>query len=362
MDARKLEGRLGVHRMKRFLLIAATVVALLGATGSAIPVPALADTRNVDAWIELSAVTPSPGCTIDVSIETRSGGAPVPNVEIELALHQDTELIAADYGVTGDNGISFLSLDTSGIVAGGGYWLDINLGGNYLTGTSIVGGTAGCDSPKQISTSGNITLVPGASANTSNSNARTGMTGTGAGSKVFVPAYQQQRNLSCEFAAIHIATSAFSNPVSEYSLDDVVGISPNPHLAYRGNINGTWGNTDDYGVYAQPLSWALAQFGYVGDAFYGAGDDSTLTSRLDNGWPVVVWMAMWGDQSFRTDFDGQSFTLVPGMHVMVAYGYDADGIYLSDPGTGTYRFYDWASFNAMWNVLDGMGLAVYPAS
>ncbi len=177
-----------------------------------------------------------------------------------------------------------------------------------------------------------------------------------------MPTYQQQRSLSCEFASLYIATSAFGNGVSEYSFDSVVGISPNPHLGYRGNITGTWGNTTDYGVYAQPLSWALAQFGFVGDAFYGVGDDSTITSRLDNGWPVVVWLALWGDQSFRTDYDGQSFTLVPGMHVMVAYGYDTDGIYLSDPGSGTYRFYDWASFNSMWNVLDGMAMAVYPAS
>ena len=52
---------------------------------------------------------------------------------------------------------------------------------------------------------------------------------------------------------------------------------------------------------------------------------------------------------------------MPGMHVMVAYGYDTDGIYLSDPGSGTYRFYDWATFNSMWGVLDGMALAVHPA-
>ncbi len=176
-----------------------------------------------------------------------------------------------------------------------------------------------------------------------------------------MPAYAQQRSLSCEFASLYIATSAFGNGISEYNFDSVVGLSPNPHLGYRGNITGTWGNTTDYGVYAQPLSWALAQFGFVGDAFYGVGDHSTITSRLDNGWPVVVWLALWGDQSFRTDYDGQSFTLVPGMHVMVAYGYDADGIYLSDPGSGTYRFYDWASFDAMWGVLDGMALAVHPA-
>lgn len=348
--------------MRRLLLVVAIVGAMVGMSGAAIPTPALADSRNVDSWIELSTVTPSPGCPIEVSIEVRSGGAPVDGVEIELALHQDTNLLAADYGVTNESGISFLTVDTSDISAGAGYWLDINLGGNYLTGTSIVGNADGCGAPKQISTSGEITVVPGATSNTSESASRTGMTGTGAGAKVYVPTYQQQRNLSCEFAAIHIATSAFSNPVSEYSLDDVVGLSPNPHLGYRGNILGQWGNTDDYGVYAQPLSWALAQFGYVGDAFYGVGDDSTLTSRLDNGWPVLVWLGMWGDQSFRTDYDGQSFTLVPGMHVMVAYGYDSDGIYLSDPGTGTYRFYDWGTFNAMWSVLDGMALAVYPAS
>lgn len=347
--------------MRRFLLIGVIVAAMLGMSGVVIPTPALADSRNVDAWIELSTVTPSPGCAIEISVEVRSSGTPVPGVEVELALHQDTDLLAADYGVTNDSGIDFLTIDTSGIAVGTGYWLDINLGGNYLTGTSVVGTADSCGTPKQISTTGTITVVPGATSNTSSS-APTGMTGTGAGAKVYVPTYHQARNLSCEYASIQIATSAFGGGVSEYSLDSVVGLSPNPHLGYRGDINGTWGNTDDYGVYAQPLSWALAQFGFVGDAFYGAGDDSAITSRLDNGWPVLVWLALWGDQSFRTDYDGQSFTLVAGMHVMVAYGYDTDGIYLSDPGSGTYRFYDWATFNGMWNVLDGMGLAVYPAS
>lgn len=323
---------------------------------------ALAESKSVNSWIEISSVNPAPGCQVDVSVEVRSNGAPVPGAEVEIALHQDQDLISADHDVTSDSGIAYLTIDTSAISSGVGYWLDVNLGGNYLTGTSIAGGSSGCDAPKQITATGTITEVPGATSNTSDGVTRTGMTGTGAGAKVYIPTYHQQRNLSCEFAALHIATSAWGDGVSEFSFDDVVGRSPNPHLGYRGNINGTWGNTDDYGVYAQPLSWALAQFGYVGDAFYGAGDDSAITSRLDNGWPVLVWLALWGDQSFRTDYDGQSFTLVAGMHVMVAYGYDSDGIYLSDPGTGTYRFYAWDTFNGMWNVLDGMGLAVYPAS
>ncbi|MEZ4530140.1 MAG: C39 family peptidase [Thermomicrobiales bacterium] len=345
--------------MRRTLLAVVMVVSVLGMGGFMAPKATLAATQSVDSWIELSTGNPAPGCPIDVSVEVRSQGAPVTGVAVELALHQDGNLLTAVHGVTNDAGIDFLTLDTSALSSGVGYWLDINVGGVYLTGQSIVTGSTDCGAPKSIKTSGTISVVPGASGSTSAE--VSGMTGTGAGSKVFVPTYQQQRGLSCEFASMYIATSAFGDGVSEYAFDDVVGLSPNPHLGYRGNITGTWGNTTDYGVYAQPLSWALAQFGFVGDAFYGVGDDSTITSRLDNGWPVVVWLALWGDQSFRTEYDGQSFTLVPGMHVMVAYGYDSDGIYLSDPGSGTYRFYDWATFNAMWSVLDGMAMAVHPA-
>jgi uncharacterized protein YvpB len=345
--------------MRRVLLAVALILSVLGLGGFATSQSALAATQNVDSWIELSSANPAPGCPIEVSIEVRSQGAPVADVAVELALHKDGELLSAVHGVTNDVGIDFLTLDTSALASGIGYWLDINVGGVYLTGEPIVGGSEGCGAPKSIHTTGVISVVPGAS--TSASGAST-LTGTGAGAKVNVPQYYQQRGLSCEYASLYIATSAFGEGISEYAFDNVVGLSPNPHLGYRGNITGTWGNTTDYGVYAQPLSWALAQFGYVGDAFYGVGDTTTITSRLDNGWPVVVWLAMWGDQSFRAEYDGQSFTLVPGMHVMVAYGYDNDGIYLSDPGSGTYRFYDWGTFVSMWSVLDGMALAVYPAS
>lgn len=347
--------------MKRILLAIVLVLSVLGMGGFMAPQTTRAATQSVDAWIELSSGSPAPGCAMEVSVEVRSQGAPVTGVAVELALHTDGNLVTAAHGATNDAGIDYLSIDTSALSSGVGYWLDINIGGVYLTGESIVAGSSDCGAPKSISTKGSISVVPGATESSSGPS-RSGMTGTGAGAKVFVPTYQQQRGLSCEYSAMYIATSAFGNGVSEYSFDNVVSLSPNPHLGYRGNITGTWGNTTDYGVYAQPLSWALSQFGFVGDAFYGVGDDSTITSRLDNGWPVVVWLALWGDQSFRTDFDGQSFTLVPGMHVMVAYGYDTDGIYLSDPGSGTYRFYDWSTFNAMWSVLDGMAMAVYPAS
>ena len=46
------------------------------------------------------------------------------------------------------------------------------------------------------------------------------------------------------------------------------------------------------------------------------------------------------------------------MHVMVAYGYDETGVYLTDPGTAVLRHYDWPAFESMWSVMDGMALSV----
>ncbi|MDP9366119.1 MAG: C39 family peptidase [Chloroflexota bacterium] len=179
---------------------------------------------------------------------------------------------------------------------------------------------------------------------------------------VDVPTYVQQRNLSCEYASLSIATGAWGNWVSEWEFDHRVGWSDNPHWGFRGNINGWWGNTTDYGVYAEPLVAPLAEFGFYGEVFYGGGDAGALTARLDEGAPVVVWLGLWGDQSYyEYAADGTPYKLTPGYHVVVANGYDEGGVHVSDPATGSYNYYGWGDFMWMWNVLDGMGLAVWPA-
>lgn len=176
-----------------------------------------------------------------------------------------------------------------------------------------------------------------------------------------VPTYVQQRNLSCEYAALTIATAAFGGWISEYEFDERVGWSANPHWGFRGDINGWWGNTTDYGVYPEALVGPLSEFGFSSDVHYAQGDASVLTMHLDAGTPMLVWLGLWGDLSFYeyTD-DGTPYKLTPGYHVVVAYGYDDAGVYVSDPATGTYTFYDWDTFLWMWNVLDGMSLAVAP--
>lgn len=174
-----------------------------------------------------------------------------------------------------------------------------------------------------------------------------------------VPNYVQSRNLSCEYAATHAATAAFGPGVSEQTFIDSTPLSANPHHGYRGNIDGWWGNTDDYGVYAEALIPTLNANGFVGEAFYSEGDTDILKQHIDAGHPVVVWLGFWGDTREPLHDDGD-YSVFAGMHVVTVVGYDDLGVYVMDPAKGVTHHYDWATFSAMWGIVDGMGLAVYP--
>src|SRR3954471_6444995 len=113
-----------------------------------------------------------------------------------------------------------------------------------------------------------------------------------------VPLYTQQRNLSCEYASLVIAMGAYDTWVSEWAFDELVPASDNPHWGYRGDINGSWGNSTDYGVYPEALVRPLAELGFRGEVFYGEGDASSLERYLTNGVPVMLWLGMRGDQSY----------------------------------------------------------------
>jgi LysM repeat protein/uncharacterized protein YvpB len=173
-----------------------------------------------------------------------------------------------------------------------------------------------------------------------------------------VPAYQQAYSLSCEYAAAFIATSAFGPGVPESAFMERIGQSANPHWGYRGDIAGVWGGTDDYGVYPEALAPTLNEFGFIADVFYGA-DPASLTTRLDDGMPVITWLGYFGDNAWQQADEG-AYLLAPGMHVVTVYGYDSGGVYLANPGRGTFEHYTWDNFLAMWAVLDGMSLAVAP--
>lgn len=173
-----------------------------------------------------------------------------------------------------------------------------------------------------------------------------------------VPAYMQAYSLSCEYAAAFIATSAFGYGVPEWAFIESVPQSENPHWGYRGDINGPWGGTDDYGIYAEALVPTLNEWGFNTDVFYGTSA-ADLTARLDAGMPVITWLGYFGDTGWW-QYDAGDYLLAPGMHVVTVYGYDDGGVYLSNPGRGAYDYYDWDTFMQRWGVINGMALAVSP--
>lgn len=344
---------------RKALAVAFTVGLLAGQFGNHVSVRA-ADGLSVDSWIELSSTAPASGCAIESAIEVRSDGYALAGVDVFIGLFVGYDLISADRVSTDDNGIAYLSFDSS-LADGAEAWVDITLNDSYFWGTPVYPGTGGScyDSPLQDSASGPIAVTDVAPDYYVDDFYNEDDSAAYYGGGAFIPEvgfYVQQRNLSCEYASLYIATAAWGYGISEYNFDYLVGWSDNPHYGYRGDITGWWGNTYDYGVYAEPLSWALSQYGFVGEVAYTGGDPTWLINQINMGNPTLVWLGLWGDQSEYWN----GFKVVSGMHVLVAYGYDDYGIYLSDPAIGGAQYYDWATFQWMWGVLDGMSLAVYP--
>jgi len=346
--------------MRRALtvVVAAATAAIVGGPLGAPAV--VAQSQSVDAWVEIATPQPGAGCFVDASVEIRSSGAAVEGAEVALVLSEDGggEVLSSERALTDGNGIAYLGFDTSASYSGAKTWLDVLVNGSYVGGRTVWVTDGACDGASSLlDLSGDVPTVADTVVET---DAEAETQAASNGGEVIIPgvvAYQQQRPLSCEFAAVSIATGALGQWVSEYDIEAVTPLNANPHWGYRGNIWGTWGNTTDYGVYANALVPGLAQFGFTGHPFYGG--QAELKWSIDNGRPTLVWLGLWGDQSHdEYTEDGTRYQVTAGMHVMVAYGYDNGGVYLSDPGTGSLRYYDWATFESMWIVMDGMALSI----
>src|SRR5205085_1300884 len=175
------------------------------------------------------------------------------------------------------------------------------------------------------------------------------------------PSLAQSYSLSCEYAAAAAITLYWGNPVSEDVFLSQVPSSPNPHLGFRGYINGVFGGINDYGVYAEPLVPVLEAQGYNATVSYGGV--SQLKASVAAGNPVVVWITV-GKYVPRTpvlgSYDGQTFKLVPGEHAVVIYGYDNGGVYIMDVGSGSFVYTEWDSFLTRWGYFDHMALVITP--
>ncbi len=333
----------------------ATLMSMVLGLGLLAAAPASA--QSVDVWMTVQTNHPAAGCVVDTSVEVRSGGSAMSGAEVTIVLSDDSSPVLIDSmtATTDASGVAWLAFDTTG-APDSKSWLEVSVNGSYIGGRTIwIDGDACGGAPSLLDLSGEAPMITDSYVpeTTAQDVAEANSGGT------FLPlvTYQQQRPLSCEFAAVQIATGMIGYTVTEYEMEAITPLHANPHWGYRGNINGTWGNTTDYGVYADALVPGLNEYGYAATSFYGGTGD--ITSAIDNGAPVIVWLGMRGDNSHdEYTADGTRYQVTEYMHVMVVYGYDESGVYLSDPGNGGTRYYDWGTFTAMWDIIDNMGLVV----
>ena len=120
--------------MRRWTGVPLSVALALAFVGGLFGVrPATVGAQNVSTWVTLASKNPAVGCVVDISVEARVlTVTAVSGVEILLGLVIDGEIYSLDRAVTGDDGIVFLALDTSGAFAGGHSQIDVNIGGAYM--------------------------------------------------------------------------------------------------------------------------------------------------------------------------------------------------------------------------------------
>jgi uncharacterized protein YvpB len=176
------------------------------------------------------------------------------------------------------------------------------------------------------------------------------------------PIFAQWYNLSCEYSATRMITAYWGKEINDTEFINLIPVNLNPHLGYRGNINGSFGGTWDYGIYAEPIARALEQRGFKTKLI--ASGPEGLKQELALGRPVQVWAIVgmgWGS-TYTETVEGLSFKLAAGEHSMVIYGYDSQGVYVADPGFGTRDYYSWDSFLRSWGYFDYMAMSVWPAN
>lgn len=152
------------------------------------------------------------------------------------------------------------------------------------------------------------------------------------GVRLSVPLYGQLRTLSCEAAAARMLAAYYGVPQSESWFLSAFGLSADPHVGFRGDVDGAFGWIDNYGTYAEPVVRALLGAGINATVRYGMSYDD-LRAALDRGAPVIVWT------SPRSDvYDmPEGYRLIPEEHTYVVTGYDATGFTVNDPLYGGRR-------------------------
>lgn len=175
------------------------------------------------------------------------------------------------------------------------------------------------------------------------------------------PVYKQAHSLSCESSAAAMAANYFGTGISEEAILAALPRHDNPHHGFRGDVDGPYGGTIDYGVYAEPMRQVLVRWGLQADHLNGGIDE--IRAHIRQGKVVIAWITYnLQVQSPRqvTTSDRQVVTLVPYEHAVLITGYNRNGLWVNDPFSGTQTFYPEPDFSRSFAYLDNMALVIGP--
>jgi uncharacterized protein YvpB len=169
---------------------------------------------------------------------------------------------------------------------------------------------------------------------------------------------RQSHNLSCESSAASMVAQFHGVDVSEADVLAALPLNANPHLGFRGNVDGPTGGIEDYGVYAGPISAILNGLGLRARSVNGGMEG--IKAAIARGNPVIVWVTYDCQASTPVEVavDGQTVTLVPNQHVVVATGYNTDGVWANDPWDGQEDFYTFADFERAMSYFGDMAIEI----
>jgi uncharacterized protein YvpB len=180
-----------------------------------------------------------------------------------------------------------------------------------------------------------------------------------------VPLLKQERSLSCESSAAAMAAQYHRLAVDESTILHALPLHENPHLGFRGNVDGVYGGLMDYGVYATPIRRVLSEMGLQVEHF--AGGIAEIKEHIREGRPVLAWVTY--DLQVQAPQERllagendhpQIVTLVPYEHAILIVGYNREGLWVHDPFDGTRNFYSESEFLRSFAYLGRMALVIGP--
>lgn len=176
--------------------------------------------------------------------------------------------------------------------------------------------------------------------------------------RLFVPPQKQSHNLSCESSAAAMAAQYHGVPLTEAQVLAALPRADNPHLGFRGNVDGPPGGIQDYGVYAGPILEILSAHGLQARLVEGGAEG--IKAAIARGHPVMAWVTYDCQVSapVTRTVDGQIVTLVPYQHAVVVTGYDGGGVWANDPWDGQVDYYDTADFRRALAYFGNMAIEV----